>query len=148
MLRYIVAFCAVSAGAVIAVADFAVALRTLTPQQRIAGKKSPETDRLIFEACIVFYGVAYTTGRIIYQLSGAHAQAEELRRWSRSHMAILNLVGGGWLLHAGWQVLQHAVVRPALIVGVILLAVATYDWWVGLRKLRGKRHSTQGFPFV
>jgi hypothetical protein len=138
VFRYIVAFCAVCFGGVIAAADYAVSLPLLPPHERIPGKKSPQKERLVVDACIALYGIAYSTGRLLYRWLGAHAEAAELRRWSRWHMVILNAVGGGWLLSSGWQPLQHAVVRPSLVVGVLLLALTTYDGWRGLRALRGQ----------
>ena len=130
MFRYGVAICAVCLGGLIAVADFAVGLPLVPPQQRgVPGKPSPAEDRLVFDACVTFYGIAYATGRLIYRWSGSDAEAELLRRWSRWHMAILNVMGGGWLIASGWLGLQKGVIRPSLAVGVLLLLLAAWDWW-------------------
>jgi hypothetical protein len=139
MLRYGVAFCAVCLGGLTAAADLAVSLPLLPPQQRgVPGKPSEEEDRLIFDACITFYGIVYATGRLLYRWRGARPEAEELRRWSRSHLAILNVFGGCWLILSGWPALHQAVLRPSLVVGALLVVLATLDGWRGLRDLRGE----------
>ena len=93
MLRYTVVVVAVLVGGVTSAADLAMSLGALPPQQRGApGMNSPEKDRLIFDACVTFYGVVYSMGRLLYRRLGAHAEAEELRRWSRWHMALLHIV--------------------------------------------------------
>lgn len=138
MLRYCVAFCSVCAGALTAAADLAVSMPLLPPQQPgLPRQRSPEEDQLVFDACMTFYGIAYTTGRFMYRWRGAHREAEQLRRWSRWHMALLNSLGGGWLIASGWPALKRAqVVRPSLIVGAILLILTVYDGWRGLQGLR------------
>src|SRR4051812_39367537 len=99
MLRYLVAFCSVVLGILIAAWDVMVSLPDLPPRPPgIPGRESPEEQRLIFNACVTFYGVAYATGRLLYRWLGAPGEAEVLRKWSRWHMALLNLIGGGWLV--------------------------------------------------
>jgi hypothetical protein len=130
MLRYCVAFCAICAGGLAAAADFAIGVSVLPPQQRaVPGRRSLEEDLFLFEVCVTFYGVAYATGRILYRCLGARAQAEELGTWSRSHMVVLNAVGGCWLVGSSWTELLQAVVRPGLVVGVLLLVMACHDGW-------------------
>jgi hypothetical protein len=141
--RYFVAFCAVCLGGLVAAADLAVSLPSLPAQQRIPGRKSPEEERLVFDACVTLYGIAYATGRLLYRWGGALADAELLRRWSRWHMVVLNAFGGGWLLTSGWVALKHAVIRPSLVVGALLVALTTYDGWRGLQNLRGRRAGGQ-----
>lgn len=138
MLRYCVAFCAVCAGGLTAAADLAVSLPLLPPQQPgLPRQRSPEENQLVFDACITFYGIAYTTGRLLYRWWSAHREAEELRRWSRWHIALLNTLGGVWLIASGWLALQRAlVVRPSLIVGAMLLILTVYDGWQALQGLR------------
>ena len=135
MMRYWVAFFAVCIGGLTVAVDLLVSSPLLPPQQPgVAHRRSPEEDRLIFDACVTFYGIVYTTGRLLYHWWGAKAEAEELRRWSRNHMVLLNIIGGGWLIVSGWQALQQAVVvRPSLVVGAVLLVLAAYDGWKGLR---------------
>jgi hypothetical protein len=135
MIRYCVAFCAVCIGGLTAAADMVVSLPLLPPHQPgIARRRSPEEDRLIFDACVTFYGIVYTTGRLLYRWWGAKPEAEQLRRWSRYHMVLLNLLGGSWLIFSSWQALQQAVVvRPSLVVGAVLLTLAAYDGWNGSR---------------
>jgi hypothetical protein len=137
--RYFVAFCAVCLGGLIAAADLSVSMPLLPAHQRIAGKRSPEENRLILDACVIFYSVAYATGRFLYRWAGAHADAEELRSWSRWHMMLLNVFGGGWLVTSAMQALHHRVVRPAAVVGVLLVVLTAYDVWRGFRKLREER---------
>ena len=137
MLRYGVAMCAVFLGGITAAADIAVSLPLLPPQQRgVPVRPFSEEDRLVFDACITFYGVVYATGQRLYRWRGAQPEAEELRRWSRWHKAILNLAGGCWLIASGWPTLQVAVVRPSLVVGAILIVLATWDAWRGCRNPR------------
>jgi len=139
MFRYFVAFCAVCLGGITAVADVAISMPMIPPQLRgIPGNRSPEEERILFEACITFYGVVYTTGWLLYRGSGAQLEAEELRVWSRWHLAILNLAGGFWLLISGALALQQAVLRPSLVVGMILVALTIYNSWRDWRAKRGK----------
>ena len=125
-------------GGLTAAADLAVGLWSLPPQQRgLQGQRSAEEDQLIFDACVTFYGIAYATGRLLYRWLGAKTEARELQHWSRWHMAILNIFGGGWLIASGWQALQQAmVVRPSLLVGALLLALSAYDGWRAWQGLR------------
>ena len=139
VLRYCVAFCAVCLGAAVAAADFAVGLPLAPHQRRVPGKTFSENDRLIFDACITFYGIVYSAGRFLYRWLGAHAEAHELRRWSRWHMVVLNAFSGGWLVAAGWQALKQAILRPSLVVGAFLLALTACDAWRGFQNVRGKR---------
>ena len=138
MFRYFVAVCAVCAGGLVTAADLALSLPMLPPQQPgKLGRPLLEQDRLAFGACITFYGIAYATGRLIYRWRGAHAEAEELRRWSRWHMVILNVCGGVWLIASGWPALQQGqMVRPSAVVGALLLALAARDCWQGWQGLR------------
>jgi hypothetical protein len=121
MLRYCVAFVAVCIGGLVLLADLLISLpprQPGVPRQRI-------DDQLILVACITFYGVVYTTGRLLYRWWGAHAEAVELHRWSRWHLVILNIAGGGWLIVYGWLAFQNAqVLQPSMIVGVILVGLA------------------------
>lgn len=145
MFRYFVAFCAVCAGGLVAAADLAVSLPLLPPQQ--PGKlvrPSPEQDRLVFDACVTMYGIAYATGRLIYRWFGKHSEAEELRKWSRLHTVILNGIGGVWLIVSGWPaLLQRQVIRPSMVVGVLLLVLKARDAW---RTWRGLHANPPGAP--
>jgi hypothetical protein len=100
-------------------------------------------DRLIFDACVTFYGVVYTSGRLVHRGLGAHGEAKTLRRRLRWHMAILNAVGGCWLVASGWPALEQAVLRPSLVVGALLVALTTYDGWLGVRDVRGAGRGEQ-----
>jgi hypothetical protein len=135
-MRYFVATCAVCAGALVSIADFAVVAPTLPRQQPGAvGRHTHEEDRAIFDACVTFYGIAYSTGRLLYRWLGAHDHAGELHRWSRWHVGLLNSMGGVWLLFSGGQAWRQAmVVRPSLVAGSLLLAFAIYDSWHTLRR--------------
>jgi hypothetical protein len=137
MLRYFIAFCALCLGGLAAAADFAIAVSQLPPQQRGApGGPSWEEQLLMFEACVTCYAVAYATGRLLYRWRGAHAEAEELQRWSRQHMVVLNTVCGCLLVASGGQALLQAAVRPSLVIGALLLGMAAYDVWRALREVR------------
>jgi hypothetical protein len=135
MFRYFVATCAVCAGALISIADVSVALHSLPrPPGGAPQRQTPEDHRFVFDACVTFYGIAFSTGRLLYRWLGAHTEAEELRRWSRWYIALLNIVGGGYLLASGWQAWQQAfVVRPSLMAAAVLLALGGYDGWHALR---------------
>ena len=140
MVRFCVAFCAVCLGGLTAAVDLMVSLPLLPPPQAgVVRGKSPEELRLLFDACVTFYGVVYTTGRLLYCWWGAKTEAEELRRWSQYHLLLLNVLAGGWLIVTGRPALQQAlVIRPSLVVGAVLLAVAVYDGWKGCRSQRAK----------
>lgn len=129
--RLLVAFAAVCVGALTAAADAAVSFPELLPHQRgVRGRRSPEEEKLLFDACITFYGVTYATGRLLYKWLGRTDEAELLQRWSRWHMALLNTIGSGWLILGGWNA---GVLRPSLVVGVLLLGLAACDGWRSLR---------------
>jgi hypothetical protein len=145
MLRFGVAFCAVCVGGLTAAADLAVSLPLLPPKDpNVPYKQSREEELLIFEACVTFYGIVYTTGRLLYRWRRAHAEAEELRKWSRAHMIVLNLLAGCFLVGSGWQSLQLAgVLRPSLVVGVLLVALGARDGWRAVRLWRAGPHGLQ-----
>lgn len=136
MLRYTVAFLSLSVGILVAGADMAITSATKPPQQGVAARPG-DADKAAFDACVTLYGVTYAMGRLLYRIFGASREARELRQWSRWHMAVLNVVGGGWLVGVGWQALQQAkVFRPSLVVGLILLGLAAWDGWRSFRSAR------------
>ena len=95
---------------------------------------NPERQRLAVEATVTFLGVTYTIGRLMYQVFGTPAEAEELRQWLGPRIVVVTVVAGCGLIVGGWQALQNAVIlRPSLFVGVVLLAIATWDGWRALR---------------
>jgi hypothetical protein len=146
MLRYCVAFIALSAGGLGAVAELAVRMPMLAPEQ-LGGPEqhTSEKDQITFDAIITCYGIAYPTGRLLYRWWGAHAEAEELRRWSQWHLALLNLLGGCWLIRSGWQPLWQAhELRPSFVVGVLMAALTAYSGLRGLQDRRGTRNDPTG----
>ena len=137
MFRKTVAFVSMIVGLLVAALDLAIALPALPPQQRgLAGRGSPEEQRLIFDACVTTFGIAYTVARWLYLWFGAEAEATELRNWSRWHLGLLKLLGGVWLLTSGVKALQEALFRPALLVGAYLLVWAVVALWQGIRSWR------------
>jgi hypothetical protein len=143
MFRYLIALCAVGAGAAAAVLEFVWSVSTVAPHERgVPGQPSSEVKRLIFDGCITFYGVAYATGRFLYRGLGAHDEAGLLQEWSRGHMALLHLTGGAWLVVSGLAALADpGLFRPSLIVGIALVAIAARDGRAALR-FAGVGHTT------
>jgi hypothetical protein len=129
MKRYIVAFLAMCLGGAAAALDLALSASQLAPHQRgVPGQPSGEELQLIFEACITCFGTAYPLGRLLYRWSGAHTEAEELRQWSRGHMALLNIIGGGWLIVSACQAIQRGMaVRPSLFVGLLMAGLGVSE---------------------
>jgi hypothetical protein len=123
-LRYMVTFFAVVIGIGWAAWDFSTVAPTLpAPDANASRQVPPEVSRAIFDACVTFYGCVYGVGKATYRLLGRHESAEELRRWSRWHMLLLNGVGGAWLCSSSWRSFSNlGVIRPATAVGAVMLA--------------------------
>jgi hypothetical protein len=118
-IRYLVTFSAVIVGIGWAAWDFLAVAPTLpAPHADAARQASPELDRVIFDACVTFYGCVYGVGKAGYRFLGRHGEAEELRRWSRWHMWLLNALGGAWLCSSAWESFRgFGLIRPAVVVG-------------------------------
>jgi hypothetical protein len=123
-LRYLVTVSAVMVGIGWAAWDFSTIAPTLpAPSANAPREMPPEVSRAIFDACVTFYGCVYGVGKAGYRLLRRRQEAEELRRWSRWHMWVLNGVGGAWLCASSWQSLySFNLIRPAAVVGAILFA--------------------------
>lgn len=145
MLRYGVAFCAVCVGGLTAAADLAVTRPLLPPKDpNVPYELSREEELLLLQATVTLYGIAYTTGRLLYRWRSAHAEAEELRKWSQTHMFVLNLLAGGFLVGSGCQsFLLAGVLRPSLVVGVLLMVLGARDGWRVVRLWRAGPHGLQ-----
>lgn len=134
-----VVMCALGLGVLASVADIALNMPPRPPRAQGqvggAGQPSIEELRVIFSACVVFYGVAYTTGHLFFSWVGAKTLAEEVRSASRGHMPLLNFLLGIWLIVSGWQAAPNAVVLPpSFFVGLILVAWAVYGAWSNWRE--------------
>jgi hypothetical protein len=135
VLKWLVALCSGAAGVGVAILDIAWGLSTIAPQDKgPPGQPSFEEQRLLFEACITFYGAAYFTGRLLYGWLGAHAEAEIVQEQSKGHMALLHFIGGCWLVGGGVaSLVQAGSLRPGLFVGAVLIAMALRDAKAGLQ---------------
>ena len=133
--RTLIIFLSVVAGVLVATLDVVVAFHFMPPGERPpAARNSPEDQRVIFEACVTFYGVVYLVGRLLYSLLGRLEDAAELHSWSRVHMQLLHLIGGLWLVISGWTALHRSgALRPSLLVGMVLIASAVRDAWANPR---------------
>lgn len=139
--RYFITFCAVGIGILFAGIDMAMSMPTppqLPPGEvRQHRQKTPEEMRYIFNVCLIFYGMTYATGRFLYGLLGKTTEANELRRWSRWHMIVLNSFGSCLLLGSVWEVFPKVgLMRPALISAAILALLAIFDLWQALTSKR------------
>lgn len=139
--RFLITSCAVCLGVVACALEMITGAPPQPPQQPdIAIRRTPEEDRLILDACIVFFTVVYATGGWLYRWCGAEAERNELRNWSRYHMFILKLMGGLWLIASGWPAQQRAIfLRPSLVVGILLVASAAYSFGNQLRMVYRNR---------
>jgi hypothetical protein len=136
--RYLVTFSAVVIGIGWAAWDFSTVAPTLQAPT-VARQTPPEVNRALFDACVTFYGCVYGVGKAGYRLLGRRGEAEELRRWSRGHMWLLNAVGGAWLCSSAWQSFRNVdVIRPAAVVGAALLAFSLVSiFMAAVRAARG-----------
>jgi hypothetical protein len=157
-----VRICMACAGALVGATDLAVTMSFLSPQQRgthwhpaeeangpnstTGGGRgyfttfgepelSPEENRLVWDALVIFFVVAYWTGIRIYRWYGAHADADAWLQWSRQHMLLLNSIGGGWLVVSTLRGLPEGLLRPAFFVGVVMLGWTVRDCWRGRKGL-------------
>jgi hypothetical protein len=113
-------------GFAIGLIDFMIAVSQLPPGAR----GTPEEDRLVLDACITTYGVAYPTGELLYWLFGAREESSHLRSWSRWHLALLHTVGAGWLLYSNVNGMhQGFVLRPSLVVALLMLGEVGLSLW-------------------
>lgn len=129
MRRYFIALCSACVAAGVAAADLILGLSSLDPKDRgVPGRPSWEEQRLFLDACIIFYGTAYATGRFIYRYLGRPDEAAMMRHTLGVYVAFLHLFGGVWLLIAAVTALVlDGVLRPALFIGALLAAVAVWE---------------------
>lgn len=119
-------------GFVIGILDISLGMDTLPPEWRAsAGRPATPGERLVlWQGCATMYGIAYGTGRLLYDLLGTRDD-RDLPGFLRWHLIVFNMLGGLFLLTA-W--VQPGGVRPAMFVGPLMAGFAMLDGWRAWRK--------------
>ena len=88
-------------GTTVAVGFMVLASQGILNQPQPVGlqvQRPPESDRIVFEMCIVFFSVAYAVGVTGYRWAGAWEKERSVAGISEQHLPLLHLVGSIWML--------------------------------------------------
>lgn len=140
MPRLPIIFASAAAGVAASAVVMTLAMPDAPHPPGVPFESTPEEDRVIFEACLVFYGITYTVGRWLYRTLGMPEEAKEVSDAAGQHMPFLHVLAAVMLLGVTVPVTWQGRAQPgdwlALALGVVLLPIALRGLLVALRRFR------------
>jgi hypothetical protein len=140
MPRLLIILASSAAGVAASTAVVALAMPDVAHPPGVPFESTPEEDRVIFEACVVFYGITYAVGRWLYRRLGMPEEMKEVADTAGLHMPFLHVLAAVMLLGVTAPVVWRGRGRSgdwlALSLGLVLLPIGLRSLFETLRRYR------------